>query len=97
MARMMMTVGDFQAWIQPIVPDSNHPLADSRRHTIGFFERGVGDELDHFVLKDCDEDEAIKLMGAWMLLDGPYDAIARAELTAAFDPDGTGRIDWMLP
>lgn len=110
MARLMLTVGDFQAWVQPVpgsvsewaalLVDEGHPLA-AGDHEIGFYEPGSNGEPDNHISAICSENDALVALGAWLMVDTSDEAYSRAEqlLCRLFNPTGSSAIQlgWLFP
>jgi hypothetical protein len=79
MARLMLSVGDFQASVQPIpgsvtnnpvfeaLPD-DHPLKVGD-HEVMFWEINPDGGKDNYVSKICGENEALQMVAAWLQVD----------------------------
>lgn len=109
MARLMLTVGDFQAWVQPVTGSvqaeiakmvgEEHPLA-ADDHEVGFYEvslaPGVPDRTVKIVLS---ENEALAVLAAWLQVDegGKIGDAAISKLMQTFGVDKLDDWGWLLP
>lgn len=110
MARLMLTVGDMQAWVQPVfgsvnphaamVVDEGHPLAVGD-HEVGFFEPAHDGGPDNHASAIMGENDALQLIAVWLAADEGFAASLNAQklLERTFNPtrDPAKNIGWLLP